>query len=426
MAHLKNFQVARNKNKNSTDLTLKNKSYNKGLSKYDRMLKGIAIWCSFYRANPHRFVEEYLGIQLKMFQVILFYMMHHVNYFMYLASRGQGKTFLVSIYCAVRCILYPETKIVVASKTMKQSREIVEKLEDLRINSPNLAREIKDLRTSINDSYITFHNGSWIKTVAGSENARGRRANAIVIDEFRMVDEDVINKVLRKFLTAPRSPKFLTKEKYKNYPQERNKELYMSSCWLKAHWSWQKVKAYFESMYKGRDYFMCSLPYQLAIKESLLSKEQVEDEMSEADFSEIAWKMEMQALYYGESEKAYFKIREMQDCRREIKCMYPHTAIDTVSKKNNPNKKRENEIRLLGVDVALMASNKHDNDNTSIIMMRLIPEGSSYIRQVVYLESCSGENTEELAIRIKRLFYGFECDYCVLDAGGNNRCPLIW
>ena len=79
-------------------------------------------------------------------------------------------------------------------------------------------------------------------------------------------------------------------DKYDRLPSrtERNKELYLSSAWFKHDWSWEKVKAFFESMTDGKSYFLCSLPYQLAIKEGLLMREQVEDEMSESDFDEIS------------------------------------------------------------------------------------------------------------------------------------------
>ena len=56
-----------------------------------KIMNGVATWCSFYRANPHRFARDYLGITLKLFQMILLYMMNVSNYFMYLAARGQGE-----------------------------------------------------------------------------------------------------------------------------------------------------------------------------------------------------------------------------------------------------------------------------------------------------------------------------------------------
>ena len=57
--------------------------------KSERIMNGVAYWASFYRCNPHRFVKDYLNINLKLFQKILLYMMMCSNYFMYLAARGQ-------------------------------------------------------------------------------------------------------------------------------------------------------------------------------------------------------------------------------------------------------------------------------------------------------------------------------------------------
>lgn len=58
--------------------------------KSERIMNGIALWAGFYRANPHRFVVDYLNIKLKLFQKILLYAMMHNNFFMYIAARGQG------------------------------------------------------------------------------------------------------------------------------------------------------------------------------------------------------------------------------------------------------------------------------------------------------------------------------------------------
>lgn len=58
--------------------------------KSERIMNGIAVWTSFYRNNPQRFVKDYLNVHLKLFQKILIYMMMLSNYFMYVAARGQG------------------------------------------------------------------------------------------------------------------------------------------------------------------------------------------------------------------------------------------------------------------------------------------------------------------------------------------------
>lgn len=90
-------------------------------TRYDRILKGAAEWAGYYRANPHRFVEDYLHVELKLFQKLLIVMMNLNTVFIYIASRGQGKSFLCAIYCCVRAILYPHTKICVASGTRGQA-----------------------------------------------------------------------------------------------------------------------------------------------------------------------------------------------------------------------------------------------------------------------------------------------------------------
>ena len=66
------------------------KSKNDAMSKSEKLMNGIGLWTAFYRANPHRFVKDYFGINLKLFQKILIYMMNHFIYIMYIASRGQG------------------------------------------------------------------------------------------------------------------------------------------------------------------------------------------------------------------------------------------------------------------------------------------------------------------------------------------------
>lgn len=220
---------------------MENKKSEKQLAneKSERIMNGIAYWASFYRYNPQRFVKDYLNISLKLFQKILLYMMMCNNFFMYLAARGQGKTFLVGLFCVVRCILFPKTKICVASATRTQANEVLLKItDDFMKNygwgSENLRREITYAAVGNNKAEIQFANGSWIKVVTASDSGRGARANILVIDEFRMVDLDTINTVLKRFLTAPRQPNYLNNPKYKHL-LERNKEIYMSSAWLKIN-----------------------------------------------------------------------------------------------------------------------------------------------------------------------------------------------
>lgn len=392
--------------------------------KSERIMNGIAVWAGFYRANPHRFVVDYLNIKLKLFQKILLYAMMHNNFFMYIAARGQGKTWLTALFCVVRCILFPKTKICIASATRPQANEVLLKITDdfmknYGFGSENLRREITYAAVGANKAVIEFANGSWIRVVTAADSGRGSRANILLVDEFRMVDLDTINTVLRRFLTAPRQPNYLNNPKYAHL-LERNKEFYMSSAWYKNHWSFEKAKAYTVNMLDDtKKYFICGLPYQVSVKEGLLSREQIEDEMSETDFDEVKWSMEMDCLFFGDTEGAFFSFDDI-GCRRTLQtAVYPPSFINNKTYKIP--ELATNERRIMSVDVALMASNKHRNDASAIIINSAIPtNNNNYVSNIIYLENHEGLNTDELALVIRRLFRLYKCTDLVVDTNGSG------
>ena len=49
----------------------------------------VAKKAAFYRANPHRFCEDYIHFHLKWFQKIILFEMFHNDYTIYLAARGR-------------------------------------------------------------------------------------------------------------------------------------------------------------------------------------------------------------------------------------------------------------------------------------------------------------------------------------------------
>lgn len=388
--------------------------------KAQRIMNGVATWASFYRSNPHRFCRDYLNIDLKLFQAILIYMMNISNYFMYIASRGQGKSFLLAVFCCVRCILYPETQVCITAAARSQSVNVLEKIITILLpNSDNLKLEIKSWSTTNNNAYIEFHNGSRIKVVTANDKARSNRSNIILIDEFRMVDLNVINKVIRKFNTAPRQPKYLNRPEYKHLT-ERNKEFYLSSAWFKSHWSFEKLKAYCVNLINDeKKYFVCGLPYQLAIKENLLDAGQVADEMSEADFSEISWAMEMETLWFGDDEGSLFAYDDISKNRNLKTAIYPTNIVKLQDKKIKIPQLLPNERRILSADIALLASKKQNNDAASIFINSAIPTSSNrYVGNMIYTENHEGLLTSELALIIRRLFDMYHCTDLALDVRG--------
>lgn len=67
----------------------KQKNEKKITNKSDRIMDICIKRASFYRANPHRFAEDYLNVHLKLFQKILIYAMMIYDYFYFVACRGR-------------------------------------------------------------------------------------------------------------------------------------------------------------------------------------------------------------------------------------------------------------------------------------------------------------------------------------------------
>lgn len=396
----------------------------KHLSHQEKVLEGVAVWASYYRSNPHRFVQDYFHITLKLFQIFILYMMNYCYTTVMISCRGLGKTFLSAIFCCVRCILYPGTKITIASGTRGQAINVLEKIVfELKPNSPELANEINEKETSVNSTkaQVVFKNGSVIKVVTASDTARGNRAHILLIDEFRMVKKDVIDTILRKFLAAPRHPKYLDKPEYKHL-KEPNKTLYLSSAYYMDHWSYTRTKDSCRFMLdERRREFCCGFPWQLSLKEDLIMEESIVEQMSETDFNEIKWMMEMDAIFYGGTDEAFFNYDAIAKTRRVSHAMLPASVLQILpsATKLKIPPKQPGEKRLISADIALMASTKHKNDATAIFINQMIPtKANRYSNNIVYAETSEGMLTEEQALQIRRLFDEYDCDYIVLDCKG--------
>lgn len=389
-----------------------------------QLLNGVELWASYYRSNINRFVYDFLHVDLHLFQAVLLVMMNIATTFVLIACRGIGKSFIAAIFCVVRCILYPGTKIVIASGTRGQAVNVLEKImTELVPNSPELQYEIDMQNTTVNISSpkIMFKNGSFIKVVTSNESSRSNRANILIIDEFRLVKKSIIEDVLRRFLANPRHPKYLDLPEYKGKKEflEPNKTVYLSSAGYKDHWSFTTCNDVYKNMIGGRKSFICGFPYQLALQEGIIMEDGVIEQMSETDFNEISWSMEMESLFYGDLDGAFFNFTAISKNRNIEYAMLPSDIVSKIpgaQSKFGIQPKALHEVRILSADIALMASRKHKNDATAIFINQLLPtKAGKFVSNIVYTESNEGKRTEEEALRIRKLFDEFDCDYIVLD-----------
>lgn len=406
-----------------------------GLSpnKRERLDEGIKIWVSFYRQNIHRFAIDYLGIQLKPFQVVLLYMIERNLKSCLITSRGLGKSWLIALYCCCRAILYPGQKIIVSCETKEQSRNLIrEKIVNELMNmSPNLKKEInpREIKIGTNESYVKFKNGSTITAINASENTRGKRAHILVVDEYVQIKNgfDTLTKILQPFLQVVRQPKYLQNPKYAHL-QEENKQIYASSAWYADHWSYDLYKDYVEKMLIGESSFVCNLPYDVALKYGLMTQKRLDEIMNDPNLSEEAFLMEYSAMFYDLGEGAYIKPSDIINNRTIVKPWYPPTDIEYIAEKGKRNvswkedRTSKQELRVLGCDIALAQGDK--NDNTVIHYSVSIPKGDKYITEVKYSEAINGGTAKAIALRLKQLYFDGDCDYIVMDIAGLGLAVL--
>ena len=405
-------------------------SDNKAVDKTKNFDENFPVWVAYYRKFPHKFAEDYLGIMgLKDFQKVILYDMSNSNYTMFLASRGLGKSFLTALFAVIMCILYPEIKVVVASAVKSQAMKLItEKIPELQKFSLtkvlDVGKEITQIRTSMNtdEPNVDFANGSTIKIVPSTQNARSARANILILDEFRMIDFKVYQSVLRRFLAPSRQPQFMNKAEYREYPLERNKEIFLTSAWYRFHWCYDRYKMFYNNMASGNKtgYSLIALPYQVAIKERLVNPDQLIDVMKEDRIDPTLWAIEMLTIFYGENENAYYKYDKLSMCRL---LHYPyvtkHIEDELNIKEFKVPPKQTGEIRVVSADIALMSGVKNDNTVVSILSAYPNKTHQHYIREVKYIEVISGGKPLGFhALRIRQIFYEFNCDYIVLDTNG--------
>lgn len=160
----------------------------------------------FLRYNIGFTTELSLGLTLEAYQELTLNSFFNRNYCMLVWGRGGAKSFCAAIYCILKCMLEPGTKILIASINFRTSRRVFNEIEKF-LMSPEaaLARQCFGLKSKRNDQYEWQINGGSITAIPlTGEKIRGIRANVLILDEFLLLPPDIIDNVLIPFLSSPR------------------------------------------------------------------------------------------------------------------------------------------------------------------------------------------------------------------------------
>src|SRR5882724_3752919 len=145
------------------------------------------------------------GIKLYPDQIINIKGLLESNYSMCVWGRGCGKSYIAAVFCLLQCIFFPGSMILIAGPTFRTARLIFNYIEKICENpDAQLLLQAMGVKSKRSDQFIWRINGGEITAIPlNGEKIRGFRANVLIIDEFLLMNKDMVEKVLIPYLVAP-------------------------------------------------------------------------------------------------------------------------------------------------------------------------------------------------------------------------------
>ena len=407
-------------------------------------------------------VKQIFNIQLLPSQALILYELWNRKFPMLIASRGFGKSFMLSLYCMLRALILPGRKVVVVGAAFRQSKVLFEYMETIWNNSPILRdicdgnsgprRDVDRCVMRINDSRVTC------LPLGDGQKIRGQRANDIISDEFASIPRDIFETVVAGFaavssdpienvkrLAAEKKAKELgieIQDKDENKLEDKDNQIILSGTayYDFNHFAtyWKRWKSIIKSQgdpnrlrevfggedvpenFDWKEYSIMRIPYEL-LPEGFMDASQVA--RSKATVHAGIYQMEFGAVFTRDSE-GFFKRSLIESCvvddKKPTKDSKGNEIIFEAKLMGDPNKKY-----VFGVDPA------SEVDNFSIIVLEI---NEDHRRIVHCWTTTRSEHKEKVkrgystetdfysycARKIRDLMKLFPCIHIAMDAQGGG------
>ncbi|MAF42584.1 MAG: hypothetical protein CMI54_00250 [Parcubacteria group bacterium] len=328
----------------------------------------------FLHANIGFTTELISGIKLATYQEVTLKGMMNRNFSMCVWGRGCGKTFIASVFCFLQCIFNPGTKILVAGPTFRTARFIFSNLEKMvESKGAELLMQCFGAKIKRNDQFEwQINEGSVTAIPLNGEKIRGFRANVLLLDEYLLLPEDLINTVLMPFLVAPQNMKErieiremedklieqkVMKEKDRMVFENDSKMIALSSAsytfenLYKTYQDW--VNKIYEKGTGDASYFVSQLGYE-TLPEHMIDHTIIEA-AQDGGSSNASFQREYCAQFTDGSD-SYFSAIKMHGCT------IPDGEEPTTLIKGRPNKKY-----VVGIDPNMSDSPSADYFGISVM-----------------------------------------------------------
>lgn len=372
---------------------------------------------SYYRYYIDEFAIDILGIDLFPFQRVILRAMGRGQFSVLIACRGIGKSWIVALFYICVSILYPNVKCGIASGNSQQARNvIIQKIKGELSKNETIAREINfPIRTGADDCYCEFKNGSEIRAITlaqdrGGDSARSWRFNYLLVDEARLVKDDIIETILIPMTKTKRQNALKWKQ------NEKGKVIFISSAYLKTSGLYKRFKYHFEQMVSGnQNYVAMCFPYQVGIQAGLFDADDIEQERAKPTMTSDKFTYEYEGVFVGSSGESYYPYELTMPCR-----ILEHCELEQP--------KKSDSIYLITHDVAVSTAKNSDNACTHVIKLKLRPNGT-YTKSAVYIKVVNGLPLEKQRDYLRELIHlKFpNCRKLVIDErGAGNGLPRMF
>jgi hypothetical protein len=398
---------------------ISDRKYKKFLTKEEKD-RNIMDWQIFYLNNLDIFNTEYLHLKSKYFQKQVINICWENDISFINASRGLSKSYTIGNFAIDISLLLPNINVGIASLTIGQANKIIDEKIDKIFTSPTNHHASDVLAKIREDGYITFSkdkltdgkivnfgNGSKIFAVSSGESGRGTRLNVIIVDECALIKKTQYDANLEPML-EPYNFKGIIFEP---------KQFFLTSSRTKDNWCWGKLLEIVSRHYKndtGIKYgffagdILTSVANKIHTKKQFLSRRE--------NTSEFEFMQEYFNIWQGEPDGGLYTFDDFRKLQKLDDAFIPLRGEDVLFGKEQEYDfgYDENVVRVLSCDIAV--SNGEDTDNTIIILGSINLDTG--MKKVEYIKSIHGENSINQARIMKRLFYQFKCDYCIIDLKG--------
>lgn len=370
---------------------------------------------SYYRYYIDEFATDILGLKLFPFQRVILRAMARYDSSMLIACRGLGKSFICAIFFICMAILYPNIKLGICSGNAQQAKNvIIQKIKGELMKNPNISREICNIRTSGDDCVVEFNNGSEVRAIVlaqdrGGDGARSWRFNCLLVDEARLVKDNIVEEILIPMTKTKRQAAI------EYGVTEKGKIIFITSAHLKTSPIYKRFMYHYQEMIKGNKQFMAiCFPYQVGVQAGLFDMDDIEKERQKPTMTSDKFKYEYCGEFVGSSGESYYTYEITSPCR-------------TLTRGEKEQPKNTTCLYVITHDVAVSNAKNSDNACTHVIKLKQRPNGT-YTKSVVYTKVMNGKSLKEQRDFLRELVHLKFPNCCKLvidERGSGNGLPTM-